>query len=191
MRSLPELKTRIDVKFVIAALAAIALSGCLVSEEPILTEKNGKARPLKAGGYQSCAIADDGSLEDCELLIVARTDDRSYLVESDEQEPTTGLRFRRVKRKSYVAQMQENDGYAYYYAAGDRNRLTLTMMECPDLPADLRATLIENGDLASDDADYEFCTVLSLKGLTEVGRAYADGEIENDSPLSLVLTAQE
>ncbi|WP_411819078.1 hypothetical protein ABFZ85_08660 [Hyphococcus formosus] len=190
MRSLPELKTRIDVRFVVAAFAAITLSGCLVSEEPILTEKNGKARPLKAGGYQSCAIADDGSLEDCEPLTVTTTDDRGYMVASDEQEPTA-LRFRRVKRKSYVAQMQESDGYAYYYAAGDRNRLTLTMMECPDLPEDLRSTLIENGDLASDDADYEFCTVLTIKGLTEAGRAYATGKVANDSPLSLVLTAQE
>ena len=191
MRSLPDLRSRFTFKFAIAALAAIALSGCLVSEVPVLTADNGSKPPLDNGPYQSCALAEDGTVDDCEIITVARQNDVAMLASSDDGQDPTEMRFRRIKRKSYVAQIWESDGYAYYYAAGNADRLVLTMMECPDLPEELRDKLIDNGDLSTSDDDFEFCTVVTLKGLTEVGRAYANRKTLNASPLSLVLTAQK
>ena len=52
MRSL-----RYNIKFVILT-GALALAGCLVSEEPVLDAANGRARPLGQGAYVMCPVGE-------------------------------------------------------------------------------------------------------------------------------------
>lgn len=176
MRSL-----RYKLKFLILA-GALALGGCLVSEEPVLDAANGRATPLGPGAYVMCPMGED--VDDCQLMDVSFDSSRLYTFVSEEEEPIE-MRFRRIGRYGYGVQTREDDSYIYYYGAGNRDQFRLTMMLCADLPEDLRADLIESGDLEADDDDFETCMVKTRRGLTLSARAYHRGEIESEENITL------
>jgi hypothetical protein len=168
MRSLPNIKT-----FFVLAWAA-TLAGCLVSEDPILDASNGHATPVDPGAYIMCPLSEDAD-DDCDSFVIEYDASGLYRFLKEGEEPTE-MRFRRIGRQGYAVQSHEDDGYAYYYGAGDSDRFRLTMMMCADLPEKTRARLIERGDLATEDGDFEMCSVNSLKGLTDAARAYHRGQ---------------
>ena len=176
MRSL-----RYTIKFLFLT-GALALAGCLVSEEPVLNTSNGRATPLGPGAYVMCPVGEDA--DDCQLMDVSFDNSRLYTFVSEEEEPIE-MRFRRIGRHGYAVQTREDDSYIYYYGAGTREQFQLTMMLCADLPEGLRANLIERGDLEADDDDFETCMVKTRRGLTSSARAYHRGEIESEENITL------
>ena len=179
MRSLPIMKAAF------AALAASLLAGCLVSDEPVLDASNGSASPLAEGAYRACEDNDEAG--DCTNFAVTRRADGAYALKAQDEEEPAVLRFRRIAAKAYAVQSAEDDGYAYYYGAGDSGAFALTMMSCKDLPEKLRARLLEKGDLATDDSDFEVCTVNTLKGLVEAAKAYHRGKTTGDDDALIAL----
>lgn len=166
----------------------LALGGCLVSEEPVLNEKNGRAKPLRGGDYVMCPISDDADESDCEPLTVTRDKSGLYLFVEDVDEPTQ-VRFRKIARRAYAAQLMEDSGeYIYYYAKRKGDVLRLTMMLCEQLAPELRDRLIDSGDLSSEDDDFETCIVESVKGLLDAARAYHRGLITEGEEFTLEFT---
>ncbi|WP_425410799.1 hypothetical protein [Hyphococcus sp.] len=178
-------------KVAIAAGLTLILVGCLVSETAILDVKTGKARPLKDGGYIACPADSETGADDCQKLTVQYMQDRSYHFLAEDEAPSI-LRFRRIGRRGYVVQSREDDQeYAYYYGAGDASRMTLTMMICQELPQDLRRGLIDRGDLSVDGEDHDICTVKSVRGLVDAAKAYHQGRVQSDEPISMELMRSE
>ena len=182
MRSLPHLKP-------LAFIGAAMLSGCLVSETPVLDASNGKAKPLKPGSYIMCPVSDEE--DECKTFEILRDDTGLYQFVAEDEEPTL-MRFRRVGHRGYAVQtLEDDDAYMYYYGKGSSKRFTLTMMLCEQLPTDLRATLIEDGDLQSDSDDFETCTVNTVGGLIGAARAYHRGEVVSDDGIAFELTKNQ
>ena len=183
MRSLPLLKP-------LAFIGAAALSGCLVSETPLLDASNGKAQPLKPGFYTMCPVSDEE--DDCTAFEIQRDDTGLYQFVAEDEEPTL-MRFRRVGFRGYAVQaLEEPDAiYQYYYGKGTSKRFTLTMMLCEQLPTDLRAKLLEDGDLQSDSVEFETCTVNTVDGLVAAARAYHRGKVDSDDGIAFELTGSE
>ncbi|MEM9619832.1 MAG: hypothetical protein AAF936_17905 [Pseudomonadota bacterium] len=165
----------------------VLLTGCLVSEEPVLDASNGRARPLGEGLHLMCPVNDEA--DECQSMTVERDATGLYSFVSESEAPTS-MRFRRIGRHGYAAQSQEDDGYAYYYGAGDARRFRLIMMMCSDLQAALRMRLIERGDLETQDDNFETCIVKSRNGLTAAAKAYHRGEVENEEEIAFVLTPE-
>ncbi len=172
------------LKIGLAALAAGLLSGCLVSEEPVLDAATGKGRPFAQGQYTAC---DSETAEDCTLFAITRLDDGSYSLTAEDEDPAI-FRFRRIARDAYAVQSAEDDGYAYYYGAGDSSGFSLTMMLCQDLPETLRAKLIAKNDLSTQDQDFEVCTVETMKGLVAAAKAYHRGQTTGEENATIFLT---
>jgi hypothetical protein len=162
--------------FIKIVLAAGLLGGCLLSEIPILDETNGRATPIKPGAYIACPLKDDADASDCSELIVSHDASGLYRFEKADEKPSL-FRFRKIARRGYAVQTTEDsdDSYMYYYGRRVGKRFRLTMMMCAELPAALRDALIADGDLASEDDDFETCTVNTLKGLTKAAKAYHRG----------------
>lgn len=177
-----------NTKIILAGAFALALGGCLVSELPVLDASNGRAKPLADGNYVACPVAHDSDGSDCETLTVIYQDDRSYHFLAEDEDPSV-LRFRRVGRGGYAVQAKEDtDEYAYYYGAGDSDRMTLTWMMCQDLPDGVRSRLLENGDLETDSDEYEACQVKTVRGLMDAAKAYHRGQADSDEPITMELT---
>ncbi|WP_428407590.1 hypothetical protein [Hyphococcus sp.] len=184
MRSLTHLR------FFIASAAAMLLGGCLVSDLPVLDSKTGKARPISEGDYLACPL-ENGEIADgaeCDRFHVERTANGEYVfVEGGDSEPAR-LRFRKVARDGYAVQSAESDSFVYYYGKTRSGGLLLVMMNCPELPSDLRARLISRGDLETDDEDFEVCKVKTLRGLVEAAQAYHRGDASQMKDAAILIT---
>jgi hypothetical protein len=176
------------LKYVLGGAAMLSLAGCLVSETPVLDAKSGKAKPLKDGDYRVCQLKDDTGESECSVFAISRGPDGVYTLAMEGEEPAL-MRFRRVAAKAFAVQSKEgDDSYAYYFGAGDSKRFLLTMMNCQDIPPALRAKLIDDGDLSTEDEDFEVCAVNTIKGLAEAAKAYHRGETTGDDPGVVTLT---
>jgi hypothetical protein len=165
------------IKIVLAGFGASLLGGCLLSETPILDAANGRATPIKPGAYIACPLKDDADASDCDELIISHDASGLYRFEKADEKPSL-FRFRKIAWRGYAVQTTEDgdDSYMYYYGRRIGKRFRLTMMMCAELPASLRDALIANGDLASEDDDFESCMVNTLEGLTKAAKAYHHGD---------------
>lgn len=172
-----------------AVACVLTLSGCLVSEDPLLDASNGNATPVKPGAYVMCPVGTGDDDADCEQFSITHDDTGLYRLDKEDEE-STDMRIRRIGRRGFAVQLLEDsdDAYLYYYGAGNTQRFRLTMMLCADLPEEMRAQLIEGGDLTTDDEDFETCTVNTLKGVTASAKAYHRGEIDSDEEIALEFT---
>ncbi len=176
MRSLQH-KTKL-----LSLMGTLVLSGCLVSEDPVLDANNGRATPLGPGAYVMCPVGEEA--DDCQLMEVSFDASRLYTFASEDEDPTE-MRFRRVGHRGYAVQSREDDSYVYYYGSGGRHQFQLTMMMCADLPEALRLQLIERGDLETENDDFETCMVKTRKGLTASASAYHRGKVESEEDITL------
>ena len=168
---------------------AFALAGCLVSEEPVLDERTGKARPLGVGAYEMCPVSNDADEDDCEQFTISVDATGLYRFQSDDEEDDASyLRFRRIARDAYAVQTGEDDGYMYYFGRGDADHFELLMMLCASLSEKTRDRLIDNGDLSSDDDDFETCAVNTLAGLRVAALDYHRGRASDVDETALVFT---
>ncbi len=172
-----------------ASAAALALGGCLVSDLPVLDSKTGKARAIGEGDYLACPL-ENGEIAggaDCDRFHVERQPNGEYVfVEEGDSEPAH-LRFRKIARGGYAVQSAESDSFVYYYGKGRDGGLLLVMMNCPELPADLRARLIARGDLETDDEDFETCKVKTLRGLVDAAKAYHRGDVRQMKDAAILI----
>ncbi|GJL94374.1 MAG: hypothetical protein DHS20C05_07790 [Hyphococcus sp.] len=176
------------LKTALVALIIGAVSGCLVSETPVLDASNGAATPLGPGDYVSCPVDDEAEESDCEDLKISHDASGLYSAVTSSDEAME-WRFRRVARGGYAVQVKESDGYAYYYGRMAGEALRMTFMQCPSLPADLRASLIRRGDLATEDEDdFETCAVNTVRGLSKSAKAYHKGKAVDEDPLTLMIS---
>ncbi len=178
------------MKFVIAASAGFALAGCLVSEEPMLDAANGDATPLDAGDYVMCPLSEDADDGDCERFSVTVDDTGRYRFQNgDDEEDAAYMRFRRVARRGYAVQAEEDDGYMYYYGRAENERFILAMMMCSSLSERTRDRLIERGDLVAADDEYQTCEVKTPAGLKAAALDYHRGRVSaDDDEIALALT---
>lgn len=177
------------LKSIVAAGVALALAGCLVSEEPVLDERTGKATPLRAGPHQMCPVGEDADDDDCEEIVLSVDETGLYsLSGADGEGDETMLRFRRIARGGYAVQAHEDDGYVYYYGRGDHKRFELVMMICGSLSAKTRDRLLARSDLESDDEDFETCVVKSLRGLKAAARDYHFGRASDSDEAVFAFT---
>lgn len=160
-----------------AAGAAFALSGCLVSEVPLLDENTGRATPINNGVYTICPVSDDAG-DDCNTFAVDSDETGLYrFIKDDEPDDATLMRFRRVGRGGYLVQSDESDeNYAYYYGAGDSEFIRLQMMMCNELPERERQRLIDRGDMEVDDDNSDICILKSLRGARKAAKIYHRGK---------------
>lgn len=173
-----------------AVAALLMLGGCLVSETPVLDEKNGVARPFADGQYQICDGTGGAEDAECNVFSVTRDASGAYVFTMVGEDPAE-MRFRRVARNAYAVQSKEEDSYAYYFGAGDSRRFELTLMNCKSLPSGLRGRLIVRNDLATEHEDFEFCTVNTLRGLTSAAKAYHRGVSDGADELRMIMTPAE
>jgi len=183
------MRSLLAVKIITVVVGGLALSGCLVSEDPVLDASNGNATPVKPGAYVMCSVGEGDDGADCDQFSITHDDTGLYRFDKEGEEPTD-MRLRRIGRRGFAVQLLEDsdDAYLYYYGAGNSRRFRLTMMLCADLPEEMRAQLIEDGDLESDDEDFETCTVNTLKGVTASAKAYHRGEVQSDEEIALEFT---
>jgi len=177
----------LDVRLCVVIVGIFALTGCLVSQYPVLTASNGSATPIDPGAYVMCPIGEDSDDEDCAAFIIEHDESGLYSFIKEDEEPIH-MRLRRIGHRGFAVQLNEDDGYMYYYGAGNSARFRLIMMMCSDLPEKMRATLIAHGDLEAEDDDFESCAVKSLKGLTSSAWAYHRGKVVSEDNVALELT---
>ncbi len=170
-----------------AAIAALMLGGCLVSETPILDAKSGKAKPFKDGSYQICDGTEEPNSAECNVFSVTRDASGAYSFAMEGEDPAA-MRFRRIGRNAYAVQSAEESSFSYYFGEGDSKRFVLTMMNCKHLPAKVRDGLIAKQDISTEDDDFEVCTVNTLKGLTASAKAYLRGVDAGEDALFMVMT---
>ena len=156
----------------VCAAVALSLSACLISDQPLLDPANAGAAPLEPGSYESCERDDDGDMDDCAPLDIAREDGVYRLQPLDDEEATLAL-FRPIGGGAFLAQMwgESDSDYFYFYADAREGALRLVMIECADLPEKLRASLSRRGALEIDDGG-ETCVAKTLNGAEAAARAY-------------------
>ena len=181
------MRSRKILKTCLAAIAAGLLVGCLVSEQQLLDAKSGKAKPLADGSYTSCNLNEDGAKVDCSNFMLTRRSDGAYNFDLEDEERSI-LRFRRVARGAYVAQSEDDGVYMYFYGFGDGKELSLVLMNCPDLPNNLRSNLIDGGDMTAEDDEFSVCKVNTMKGLVGAAKAYHRGDVDYENESVIVLS---
>jgi hypothetical protein len=175
------MRMRLFISLLASAISSILVSGCLVSEAPLITAANGD-RPLPA----HFVLHDEGSQDIRATVDLA--DDNSYIVSYIVSDPPTGdeksdrseyrLRFKKIGDNLYASSRPESDStgaiaqYVYgYMRVIDGNRIAFRELNCQDFaPADvtkLGVEVIETGDFRP-----YLCAVPSLEVLEVLIRNY-------------------
>lgn len=158
---------------VLAAALALALAGCLISKEPLLDAKNGRAMPLDPGVYDACQF-DDGSAEpECHTMDIRRAEGGLYEFRSDDDDDLVYGRFRRIARGVWLAQLigQDDEDYFYFLAETAGDSFAMAMIVCDDIPETVRAKYSARGEMKVDD-DASTCEVTTLRAATASALAY-------------------
>lgn len=161
----------------LAACLAFALSGCLISDKALLDEQTARATPIAAGDYSACEYDSANGEPDCETLAVARDESGLYSMtpmgESDNQ--TTYARYRRIGAGSWAAQLwgDPKEGYFYFLAQTKGEEFIMAMIQCGDLPKDLRDKYAARGEMEVDE-QATTCSVKSLRAMTAAAKAFRD-----------------
>jgi len=176
MRSLQIIRT------LLVSAAMVALSGCLVSENPVLDARTGRATPIAAGAYEMCPVGEKAKAGDCERFFITIDKTKLYRLENEGDEEPAEMRLRRVGRNGYAVQLigENDDGYSYYYGRKDDDSFFMTLMMCSDLPEALREKLIANGGFTLDGESRDICGVKTIAALAAAAKAYHNGDAEED-----------
>ena len=161
-------------------LVALALAGCYISETPLLTAENARARPLTDGVWRICEVETGVSGENCVTAEVSRGAERETRI-VDENGDTSILRFRRAGRNAWIASPHEGEDDSFIYLAAFRQNgdVVLALMDCGSTPKNILDPLVARGDIVLDNerGDSDVCLPQSADAMAPVARAYRDGEI--------------
>ena len=164
--------------------ASLFLAACLVSEEPLLDQRTGRAKPFESGAYQACEIS-EGHEADCRKTEISRDETGLYRFAAENEEEASFLRFRRLARGAWLAQISEegDEGYFYFLAEQDGGSVALTMILCKGVPETVRQHFVARDEMHVDD-DASTCNAKSLSAVMASAQAFraagkpgADGKI--------------
>ncbi len=162
----------------IAAVGALLLAGCIVSDSALFNAENAAATPIAGGAYDACSGSNDGEPSECNPMSVDLSEDGLYtlLVEDDRIE----MRMIAIDEDDFAVQLSEDeDGFHYYWGRMSDNALTLAMLWCQDLPKTLVDKLIEDGAIDADE-DRQTCNARTVGAVVIAAKAYAAGENAGD-----------
>jgi hypothetical protein len=137
---------------------AAALSGCLVSEEPLISEADSQT-PLEDGAYRYAYVQDDTEQD----VVLSSSGGVTTMVAVDDVSSKTEMRMAKLRRGYFVMMSKDDDDSAYLYwlMRVDRGRATLYSPDdnCSRLkelwlvdektPADVGIAAIEEGFVAT------------------------------------------
>ncbi|HXI88125.1 MAG TPA: hypothetical protein VNH64_11740 [Parvularculaceae bacterium] len=171
--------------FALAAGLALLLTGCLVSEKPLLDEHNGRATPIAAGDYNACKYYDqNGGAPECSRAHVAFDKTGLYSIkiddDGDDDDKPLSVRFRRLGGGAWLAQLGETSDTdnMYYIAEVEGDDFIMALINCEDLPEALRDKYVARGEMKVDtDATIHVttCTANTLGAVAAAAKAFRDG----------------
>jgi hypothetical protein len=152
-------------------VAALALAGCLISEEPLLDTRNGRAAPLDSGMYDACEY--DSGEPECRKMDVRLGKAGLYEFRTEEDDDLTYVRFRRIGRGVWLAQLigEGDEDYFYFLSETTGDDFAMAMIVCGDIPEAVRAKYSARGEMKVDD-DASVCEVKTLRAATASALAY-------------------
>lgn len=161
------------LRLVLLSATAVLLGGCLISETALLDARNGRAAPLESGEYLACEHDGEGGAPDCRRMAIARDRSGLYALRAEDEEQAVYARFRRIGRRAYLAQLIGEDDEDYFFFLGERKggAFTLMMINCEDIPGDVRARYVARGEMTVDDS-VTTCVATTLRAATASAKAY-------------------
>lgn len=164
---------RKTIELTAAAAACLALSACLISEEPLLDAANGNATPIADGDYVACQTGEEQSEPDCKATAISHDDTGLYRFVVEGEDEVTLLRFRKLALKAWTAQLsgEDDDDYFYFIAKSGAAAFSLTMIVCEDIPKSIRNKYVKRGEMDVDESA-SVCTAKSLRAVTASAKAY-------------------
>lgn len=151
----------------LAPLAALALTGCLVSQEPVIAEDTA-AHPLTEAEYRIFAFEEDGSRTAEEFFQLERRGADYLMTERyDLSNEAIWIRLREVSDDLYAVQALEDDDDEYVYLAMkvEDEEPRVWFLDCTDL------TDAEVAELGVNAGPFGTCQVPdwdALKGAVEI-----------------------
>lgn len=165
--------------------AALALAGCLVSDEPLFDGASDSAAPLPGGRYQACAEPVESEGPDCQLIDISQRADGAYdfLAQDDD---LIVARFHAIGGPDYVVQFADGEGenYRYFWGQAKAEAMRLVMIWCEELPAGLRDAMKSEGLITQEEGS-STCTALKPEAAVKAAQAYRDGDATPDSSVTL------
>ncbi|MDZ7628874.1 MAG: hypothetical protein U5J99_10780 [Parvularculaceae bacterium] len=165
--------------------AGLALAGCLVSDEPLFDGAGVSAAPLASGRYEACAEPIETDGPDCQMIDITQRDDGAYefLAQDDD---LIFARFHAISGPDYVVQFADDEGenYRYFWGQAKADTMTLVMIWCEELPANLRDAMKRDGLIAQEEGS-STCEALKPEAAILAAQAYRDGAATPDSSLKL------
>lgn len=161
--------------------AGFALSGCLISDAPLLDDAT--ATPIPSGSYDACDNANEDA-PSCSPMTV-EINDGAYILTVDDD--VISAHFADLGDGQYAAQLIDAGGdqeYMYYWASLEGGALSLSLIWCADLPTALVDGLVASGDLEAD-ADRSTCKAKTQAAVIAAARSYASGETKSDARVSI------
>lgn len=160
-------------------VAALMLAGCLISKEPLLDARNGRAMPLDPGIYDACQFDDQSGEPDCRNMDVRRAKGGIYEFRSEDENADADeliyARFRRIAHGVWLAQLigQDDEDYFYFLAETVGDGFAMAMIVCGDIPEAVRAKYSARGEMKVDH-DASTCEVNTLRAATASALAYRE-----------------
>lgn len=157
----------------IPVIMAAALGGCLISEKPLLDESNGRATPIAPGLYDACQYDGNGGEPDCKQMQVSLGDDGQYGFLEEDEDETTFIRFRRISRMAWLAQLngEDEDDYYYFLAETEGEDFVMAMVVCEDIPEKTRSKLVARKEMEIVDKGAT-CVAKTLHAAIAATNAY-------------------
>lgn len=160
----------------IGALAgAFVLGGCLISEEPLLDAKTGRAAPLASGFYEACEYDGEGGDPDCRRMDIRRTDEALYEFRTEDEDDLTFVRFRRIARGAWLTQLigEDEEDYSYFLGETAGDDFVLVWILCDVIPEDVRAEYSARGEMEVDEGKYgSTCVAKTLHAAIAGAKAF-------------------
>lgn len=162
------------IHFGAGAAASLALSACLISEEPLLDQRTGRATPFEPGSYRACEIEKDHE-PDCRTAAISRDETRLYRFAVGGEDDVTFMRFRRLAKSAWLAQIygEDDEDYFYFLAEREGEDIALTMVVCEGVAENVRERYVARGEMEVDD-NATTCTAKSLSAVMASAQAFRD-----------------
>lgn len=155
---------------------ALALSGCLVSETPLFDASNAVAKPLADGAYEGCQVERGQAPADCKDFAIAANSTGLYRIATIEEgeEEAVLARFKRVGPGLYALQSWEDaDQPQYFLAAAIDGGISVSLIDCDDLPESLKSRYVARGQL---EVRGDTCVAKTAKAVVAAAKAWSKTE---------------